>query len=73
MQATQEMHRRYAAFKEAFSTALSKELSSDLDLADATAVSKRRACMKLALHVDKAALCKGLHMLRPAMKQIVRL
>lgn len=71
-QAAQEIHQRYATFREAFSTALGKELECDLDLTDATAVSKRRACMKLAIHVDKAALCKALYMIKSAMQHIVR-
>ena len=29
--------------------------------------------MKLALHVDKAALCKALYMIKSAMQHIVRL
>jgi hypothetical protein len=65
------MHRRYAAFKEEFSAALKKELDCGLDLADAAAVGRRRACVKLAIEVERAGLFKAVIMLKPTMRQVV--
>lgn len=73
MQAAQHIHRRYAAFKEEFSAALRKELECTLDLGDAAAVGRRRACVKLAIEVERAGLFKAVVMLKPTMRQVVRI